>query len=260
MGHTGQGDPTAFDMEGGDIGVLLIHGFTGSAAEMRPIGQFLNEKGLTVVGPLLPGHGTQIEELNQAHWSAWTQTVEEALAALQARCAHTFVAGLSMGGLLTLYLASRHPELPGITTYAAALDITDWRRHFAPIIKRLFKTVSKDEEHWANPQAEQLLWAYDAWPVSGTMELFKLRDEVEASLPRITSPALIMFSTADSSVTPKAAQMVMNGIASEDKEVVSLDDCGHVMTLDTGWEEIAQRTYDFIMAHIPETEVIVNSQ
>ena len=258
MSHTGQGDPTAFEMDGGDIGVLLIHGFTGSAAEMRPLGQFLNDKGLTVVGPLLPGHGAKVEEMNQVHWSEWTQAVEEALAGLQARCAHTFVAGLSMGGLLTLYLASRHPELPGIATYAAALDITDWRRPFAPIIKRLFKTIDKPDEHWANPEAEQLLWAYDVYPVGGAMQLFDLRDEVEASLPRITCPALIMYSTADPSVSPKAAQMILDNIASTDKEIASLDDCGHVMTLDTGWQEVAKRTYDFVMTHIPE--LMVDSQ
>lgn len=259
MGIIGKGDPSAFELKGGNIGVLLIHGFTGSPAEMRLVGQYLNERGLTVSAPLLPGHGTEVEDLNQIRWQELTAAVETALAKLQERCQHTFVAGLSMGGLLTLYLGSRHPELPGITTYAAALDIADWRRHFAPIIKRLFKTISKQEEHWADPQAEDLMWAYDVWPVGGAMQLFALRDEVESSLPRITCPALIIYSTADSTVTPEAAGMIVDAIASEDKELVRLDECGHVMTVDRGWDQLAERTYQFIMARVPETEEVTSS-
>jgi carboxylesterase len=249
MGH---GDPSAFLFEGSDVGVLLIHGFTGSPAEMRPIGRYLNERGLTVLAPLLPGHGTQVEDLNQVQWTDWTAAAEEALAELQQSCQQTFVAGLSMGGLLTLYLASRHPELPGIVTYAAALDITDWRRHFAPIVKRLFKTVSKPEEHWADPEAEQLLWSYDVYPVGGATQVFALRDEVKASLAQITCPALITYSTSDPTVTVEAAQTILASIASEDKDALNLVECGHVMTLDAGWQTLADRTYHFITARAPE--------
>lgn len=252
MSHTGQGNPSGFLLEGGDVGVLLIHGFTGSPAEMRPIGHYLNERGLTVMAPLLPGHGTQVEDLNQVQWPDLTAAAEEALAELQGRCSQAFVAGLSMGGLLTLHLASRHPELPGIVTYAAALDINDWRRHFLPIIRLFFTTFSKQEEHWADPQAEQLLWSYDRWPTDGANQLLQLRDEVKASLPRITCPALIIYSTSDSTVTPKAAQQIVDGISSEDKEVLRLDQCGHVMTVDSGWDELAERTYRFIKARVRE--------
>jgi carboxylesterase len=219
---------------------------------MRRLGDYLNERGLTVMAPLLPGHGTKVEDLNEVRWTDWTAAAENALAELRARCKHVFVAGLSMGGLLTLYLASRHTELPGIVTYAAALDVRDWRRHFAPIIKRVFKTISKDEEHWADPAAEELLWSYDVYPVAGAMELFSLRDAVEASLPQITCPVLVTFSTADPTVTIEAAQMILDNIGSKDKEVLSLDECGHVMTLDVGWDTLAERTYDFVMAHVPQ--------
>jgi carboxylesterase len=252
MGITGKGDPSPFLLKGGETGVLLFHGLTGSPAEMRPIGEFLNARGLTVMAPLLPGHGTRVEDLNQVKWRDWTAAAEAALAELEGRCRKVFVAGLSMGGLVTLYLASRHPELSGIVTYAAALDITDWRRHFAPIIKRVMKTISKQEEHWADPRREDLLWSYDVWPVGGAMQTFDLRNEVEASLPRIHCPALISYSMADPTVGPKAAQMILDGIASADKKALALDECGHVMTVDKGWDTLAQNTYEFIMAQAKE--------
>lgn len=252
MAIKGKGDPTPFLLEGGDIGVLLIHGFTGSAAEMRRIGEFLNERGLTVMAPLLPGHGTRVEDLDPVQWTDWTAAAEQALSELQARCPTTFVCGLSMGGLLTLYLASRHPELPGIVTYAAALEVSDWRQHFIPFFKALFKTVSKNEEHWADPTAEQLLWSYDVWHVGGVTQLMKLRDEVAASLSRITCPALITYSTSDATVTPEAAQKILDNIGSQDKEAICLVECGHVMTVDSGWDTLAQATYEFIVARAVE--------
>ncbi len=106
-------DPSPFFLEGGSIGVLLIHGFTGSPPEMRLVGDYLHQRGFTVSGPLLPGHGTTVEDMNRCQWTDWTNHVEKALADLQARCETVFVGGLSMGSLLTLYLAAHHPELHG---------------------------------------------------------------------------------------------------------------------------------------------------
>jgi carboxylesterase len=248
----GQGDPSPFTLEGGDVGVLLIHGYTGSPAEMRRLGGYFNERGLTVMAPLLPGHGTRIEDANAVAWTDWTATVEQALADLRQRCATSFVAGLSMGGLLTLYLASRHPDLPGVIAYAPAIKVEDWRLRFLPIFKRFFKTMSKDEEHWADPEAEALLWSYDVWPVGGVVEVMHLRDEVETSLPRVTCPTMVVYSVSDPLVTEEAAQMVLDGVGCEDKTKLPLVECGHVMTVDAGWDELAEQTYQFIMARVPE--------
>jgi esterase/lipase len=84
------------------------------------------------------------------------------------------------------------------------------------------------------------------------METFDLRDEVEAALPSIRCPALITSSKADPTVGPKAAQMILETISSEDKDSLILDECGHVMVVDKGWDTLAQRTYDFIMARAKE--------
>ncbi len=105
-------DPNSFLLEGGPIGVLLIHGFTGAPTEMRLLGEYLNRNGLTVSAPLLPGHGTTVEEMNRCKWTDWTAAVARALAELQDRCDTVFVGGLSMGSLLTLYLAAHPPIFP----------------------------------------------------------------------------------------------------------------------------------------------------
>ena len=76
-------DPTPFFLEGGPSGALLIHGFTGSPPEMRLVGQYLHERGLTVSAPLLPGHGTSADDLNRCRWSDWTGRAQAALAELR---------------------------------------------------------------------------------------------------------------------------------------------------------------------------------
>ena len=65
------------------VGVLLVHGFTGSPPSMRPWGEFLHSKGYTVRVPLLPGHGTRVEELNKTKWDEWPAKITFELSELK---------------------------------------------------------------------------------------------------------------------------------------------------------------------------------
>ena len=79
-------DPGPFFLDGGPIGALLVHGFTGAPTEMRPIGERLASHGWTVSGPLLPGHGTRVEEMNACSYVDWIEHVTGAYEELAARC------------------------------------------------------------------------------------------------------------------------------------------------------------------------------
>ncbi|RYG65174.1 esterase, partial [bacterium] len=61
-----------FDLVGNDdIGVVLVHGFTGTPYEVRYLGDRLVEAGYTVRGLRLPGHGTSIADLDRTRWEDW---------------------------------------------------------------------------------------------------------------------------------------------------------------------------------------------
>jgi carboxylesterase len=128
------------------VGVLLIHGFTGSPPEMRMVGKYLHERGFTVSGPLLPGHGTVVEDMNACRWSDWTDHVEQALVALRTRCAHVFVGGLSMGALLSLYLAAHHPELSGAIAYSPPVKVSNRLIYLTPILKHVIRKKLKSAD------------------------------------------------------------------------------------------------------------------
>ncbi|MFH2132574.1 MAG: alpha/beta fold hydrolase, partial [bacterium] len=101
-----------FFFEGGETGCLVCHGFTGSPQSMRFLGEYLShEGGLTVAGPRLQGHGTSVADMAASTAEDWIRSVEAGLEMLKARCTRIFIAGLSMGGTLTLYTAAMHPEI-----------------------------------------------------------------------------------------------------------------------------------------------------
>jgi carboxylesterase len=238
-------DPSAFFLgggytgEGGQTGILLIHGFTGSPSEMRRIG-----------GPLLPGHGTTPEAMNRCRWTDWTGHVEAALADLRARCVRVFVGGLSMGSLLTLYLAIQHPDLPGAIAYSPATWVADRKIYLSPIAKyfQALRPVSGASDT-VDPEADRCHWSYDVYPVAAAHELLKLSWQVRRQLSRITCPLLIIHSTGDRSIHPDSARRTYERIGAQDKQLITLHKSGHCITVDAEWGYVAEQSYTFIVGH-----------
>src|ERR1700712_3276414 len=113
----GRGEPA-------EVGVLVLHGFTGNPQSMRPLAEAFAAAGLTVALPLLPGHGTQVEDMLPTGWDDWSIAAEEAYAELADRCSRVVVAGLSMGGTLAAWLGTRHPEIAGLVLVNPLIDGT----------------------------------------------------------------------------------------------------------------------------------------
>src|SRR5436309_2867512 len=130
----------AFRFDGGPIGVLLQHGFTGSPASMRPFGEWLAARGVSVIGPRLPGHGTSWEDLEGTTWHDWENEAEGAIRDLKARCSTVIAVGLSMGGAMVLHLGAKHPDkLSGIVTVNA--DLRRPELALAPVVRLLMRTT-----------------------------------------------------------------------------------------------------------------------
>lgn len=147
--------------------MLLVHGFTGTPQSMRPWAEHLADAGFVVSLPRLPGHGTHWKELNTTAWTDWYACVDAAFAALRERCERcerVFLAGLSMGGALSLRLAEQHgDEVAGLVLVNPAINITDPRMRILPVLRHVVPSLAAIGNDVADPSATEI--AYDRNPL-----------------------------------------------------------------------------------------------
>jgi carboxylesterase len=228
-------DPKAYVADGGPLGVLLIHGYTGSVAETRPMGEYLAARGWAVRCPLLPGHGTVPDDLIGVHWQDWAGEVEAALRDLQDRCEAVFVGGLSLGSLLTLWLGVEHPKIAGLIPMAPAIKVRNRLLSLARGLRHLLKynpLGGIGDDDLGDPAGIDRIWCYDELPLWGAGEVYLLQREVRRALPQVHQPILIFYGQRDAQVPPEAAQMLHDGVSSMDKTLVLLENSGHNLLVD----------------------------
>jgi carboxylesterase len=238
-----------FTWEGGPTGVLLLHGYTATTAEVRPLAHFLYERGYTVAGPLLPGHNTRPEDANRYSWRDWVRAVEVAYRELAVRCPRVVAGGESAGAALALYLASEHPEIAAILSYAPALRLTLRRRDVAALyLAARFKPyIAKRQAAAAPSSGGDSLWrGYPVTPLKGTIELLRLQRAVLSRLPRVQQPILIVQGRHDPTVHPSAPETLYNGVSSTVKELHWLDHSAHKVILDDERDQVFALTARFI--------------
>lgn len=233
-----------FYFPGNKAGVLVIHGFTGSTQSMRFLGEQLAKEGFTVFGPRLTGHGTEPEDMEQASFKDWIENVENGLVKLKETCEEIFVAGLSMGGTLTLYLAENHPEIKGIMPINAATHMPGMNEYYQELSAAATRFVDGIGSDIKKEGVQEL--AYSKTPVKSMHELIELSKQVRKHLSKITAPALVLSSSVDHVVPPENSKEIYDRISSAEKEFVSLENSYHVATLDNDKELIARKCAAFI--------------
>ena len=73
-------------LAGGDVGCLLIHGFTGAPSELRGLGEHLQSAGISALGVRLPGHGTSLRDLVRHGRRSWLACARGGLDELLRHC------------------------------------------------------------------------------------------------------------------------------------------------------------------------------
>ncbi len=244
-------DPQPFRLGSGPVGALLIHGFTGSPAEMRGLGETLARHGLTVLGPRLPGHGTCPEDLNGVSWRAWTAEVERAYHELRLTCDEVFVAGLSLGSMLTLWLGAHHPDIAGLLAMAPPEYLNQPLLPLTPVLKwfvRFREQGPKAHSDLADPEAFDRLWCYDRIPVAAASQIFWFQLRERRLLPRITQPLLVMQGRLDAAVPARSAKRVYARVSTDDKTLRWFEHSGHNLLVDGEREAVWAACYEWIAA------------
>jgi len=236
----------------GQRGALVLHGFTGNPASMRGVAEALAAAGFHVELPLLPGHGTVIDEMLPTRWADWAGEAEAAYQRLAQRAAHIVVVGLSMGGGLTLRVGADHPEVAGLvcinpTAQPQAVEITDMLRDLAAGGTAVLPGIGSDI---ADPDAKET--AYDGTPVEPLRSM--LVDGLEPLSKEYASmhmPLLLMNSPQDHVVEPVQSQFLADNYGGP-VERITLERSYHVATQDYDKDLIFESTVEFasrVVAH-----------
>lgn len=262
----------------GRVGVLLIHGVTGTPVEMNHLARKLGARGFTVACPQLAGHCSSLKELKTTGWTDWYASVLSGLNFLSAECDTVFVSGLSMGALLALKLAADRPDqVHGVVTLSATFFYDGWnmprykRRFLLPLViysplryfisyrepspygikdERLRKLVALLYSSNSNNMPEK--YGYSEFPAVTIRETVRLIDAVKRDLAKVVAPTLILHATEDDMASLENARFLANSLGSKQIESCYFDDTYHVLTLDRRKDDVATRFADFVSSYASE--------
>lgn len=212
-------------LRAGPVGCLMLHGFGGSPAEIRPLVDGLAGRGITVCAPVLPGHGPDLADLCRTRFRHWIRAAEKALQELQSACAAVHLAGFSLGGLIALHLAARRP-VRSVATLAAPILV-------------------EDPSELGDRLAPYLATPASAMPA--LRSLVRLARLERRELGRVQAPVLVMQGDRDGWVAPESGAYLAHRLPSA--RLVVLPGRGHFLALERGREEVAAEVARWIMAH-----------
>ncbi len=257
---------------GAKFGVVLLHGLTGMPNEMRPVAKALESIGCQVNVPMLPGHGATFKELLATGWKDWLRGARDAFNELSATCDHVFVVGLSMGSLFPVLLCAEDLKVAGIVAlsptikydsrnssnpFQCLLPLVDWLWPLARFTywteappyglkdERLQRLITKQLEA-AKAQGGKTDFGQFRTYSGSLRQLQLLVKQVKKHGCKVKCPVLIMHSLEDTITTPWNAEQYKSWLGTADKELILLEGCDHVLTLDLKKEEVAYRTAEFI--------------
>ncbi|MFY9114778.1 MAG: alpha/beta fold hydrolase [Dethiobacteria bacterium] len=230
------------------IGCLLIHGFGGSPHEMKLLGKYLWEHGITALGVRLKGHGTTPADMRRSTYRDWIDSAEEGLDEIKKICSKVFVAGLSMGGALTLNLAATHPEdIAGIIPICAPSVLGGWRAKLIPLAPYFTRVAPYLPGVGKSIRDNSVKLANYFWlPSKSIIELLKFIDETNNMLPQVRQPALVIASRCDPVVPLANAEYIIEHISSADKSMFVVENSLHVVTVDYDKDSVFRKTDEFI--------------
>ena len=224
--------------------VMLIHGFTATTIEVKPFALYLNHLGYNVYCPLLPGHGTSPDDLNQQIWMNWVNIVEEYYLENRSKYEKFFLAGESMGGVIASYLAARHPEISAVMLYAPAIKVDNLEfSKFVRFIKKIIpkKNASDDIE------GNKLPWqGYVVHPTKAAYQFYLLQNKTKTLLPQINQPVIIFQGALDNTIASDSSRYIYDNINSTKKELVFLENSVHCILLDSERDFVYHKSSEFI--------------
>jgi acetyl-CoA synthetase len=211
--------------------VVLLHGWTGSPAHLRPLAEAMVDEGLGVAAPLLPGHGTNVEDLLVTGWRDWLRAAAEVATAVTEAGSRLHLVGLSMGGLLAILLATAF-EPVSLTTINSPVYLRSLQAQLTRVLRGSRRVRMGPERTRSAEYAHEYAHHYEGTPVGSVAEVLDLIRGARRALPRVATPTLVVQSREDETVHPRSARYIYEHVGAPFKRLVWLERSAHVATLD----------------------------
>ncbi len=231
------------------VGVLLLHGFTSSVKTVSGMVPHLEAAGIPYRMPVLRGHGGIYTDLEGCTAQDWLDDAEAALLDLAKEVDRVVVVGLSMGGLISLNLGIRHPDVvAGVCTWAASLLFRDPLTPLAGVMARVVDT-------WPSPNAfnDQSLALesenYPRFPTEAFTSLRYFARDTGLRLGQVKVPVCVMHSKADQVISPASANVIYRDVSSTHREIHWFEKSGHEMGQDCERDQVFAETMAYVLKH-----------
>ncbi len=238
--------PESFSLPGGAVTVVLIHGFTGSSAEMQLLAKSMNAEGYGVEVPLLEGHGTNLSDLMEVDPQQWIDRLDGLIARLLLEGKMVVVGGLSLGSILSLQVALRYPQIKALLLYSPPIRSGDPRRFLAPLLTRFRQSLAKPPSDFVDPMASERLWSYDRYPVATSARVLQLISRTRKQLKSVEQPLLAIASRCDNVISISGIELLMRTVQSNPKELQWLERSSHAITVDAEWTTVRDLSLSFL--------------
>lgn len=246
----------------GTVGIVLVHGFLASPAEVRAFGETLADHGYPVMGVRLKGHGTSPWDLRDRGWEDWLASARRGYSIMSGITERVVLVGFSTGGAIALRLAAEQPEgLAGVAAAAVPLKFQNKNMAFVPLVhraNRLVRWMSSYEgllPFRPNDASEHPEINYCHMPIRGLYELRRMVDDMEDRLEDVRCPVLLLQGSNDPVVAPVSAQLIYEKLGAADKRLEVITSQRHgILIEDTGGTQ--QMIRDFVARHSGEPAML----
>lgn len=236
--------PKPFTFGNGKRAVLLLHGFTGTTADVRMLGRFLEGKGYTCHAPLYKGHGVPPEELVHTGPDDWWKNVMDGYEFLKNK-GHQEIAvcGLSLGGVFSLKLGYTVP-IKGIVTMCAPMYIKSEEVMYEGILQ--YAREYKRLEGKSDETIQQEMAEFQKTPMKTLKALQNLITDVRNHVDTVYSPAFVVQARHDHMINTDSANIIYNAVETHLKQIKWYEESGHVITFDNEKEMLHEDIYQFL--------------
>jgi carboxylesterase len=194
------------------VGFLLLHGLGAHNSTMKLIEKMLSNKGFKVDNVILPSHKTSSDDLQKINWEDWVNFAQERLDILKLTSNKIFIIGTSLGGIITLFLGAKNPDIDGLVTCFTAVkpyNLLSWIVYRFYFIQYIIKWI-KIEKIASRYVGKVKDWeSYEKIPTRSLVEIAKMLKNLRPHLKTIKQPLLIIHCINDKIVSIKGLHQII---------------------------------------------------